>query len=871
MMMSLHFVMAFAMVFMTVSAEKLMDLKCLFITSENISPDTQVFDGWNFQYDVLRVPSTGLIGDIQLYHACVDGDDFHAKYSCIVKQPTVFPQPNGTWKDMLTAGQYAELYEYQRQTGAHMVELEVWPWRHGAATTAVWSPEKTASLVYDIPGMAKNNPVDMSLDFFNAGVANPQYFGNAAVKSVEPVWKLGNGNAFVSAIVTFNDGRQVYESYHSAGAHWRWEATALSHAWSLWVTQATFTGSRRILLSAQIDDYLLDTQVVRGGSERVEGRTSVSDMQAHVDWVRAMHGDDNEFMIELVYNGNGPSLELKRNFIVRDEEQSVYSKAAHLPKNWRKPLTEGYANDTWPEAYELETVQAQFEADPLLKWSHENYRDFYWVSHTFSHLILNNVTYYDAWCEIYFNEQFMDDVFGDVPDMERYFSRHGIVSGGISGLFNGDNLRAWTDLGIVNAVGDNSHANVLRPNGKYRGFWTSEWYNGHSGVYICPRHATNIFFNADTVWAEEHVWNQLYLGVYFDRWYNIDDIMNYESDQVAMNTMEGRRDAYMFHQGNMVIEKGQSLLMRWVDAAIAKIRVVFTLPIHTLKHDDLAEDSKFRDTEHACAPLVTMAIGEDGRVTNLAGAGKQGASCDFEVTGFSSISGAKSSRAYGPDSVHVLSTGSAASVSGGPVFNGNNAHACPIREIVALDEVSMRRRSDVLPENEAVSGDDVPKQQEREDNSGCVTTVNANEVEVDEDVVLENEDGEIVAAAKDDDDICVPTPPRVPASLVDDPLVPQEDRDRRKYFQQLPKDQPAVEPEECNASFCDSELEEEIQEIAEEEHIEVDPDDPTAGVPTESTPVQHDVSDTALKLDVEEGLQRRSAEARRSSTPGMGF
>eukprot|EP00127_Corallochytrium_limacisporum_P003511 Clim_evm139s149 gene=Clim_evmTU139s149 len=778
--MQVSFSIVLALFASAVSAEKLIDLKCLFITSEGLDSDTQAYEGFNYQFDVLEIPSTGLSGDIELFHGCTDGDNFHAKYSCIVKQPTIFGLPDGTFADVFTAGQYEELYEYQRQTGARMVELEVWPWRHGGSITPNYGTFSTAQLSYDISGMTRDSPIDVTLDYFNAGEAVPAVFETNNIQSVEPVWSLDGTNYFAAAIITFTDGRQVYESFHSAGNHWRWEAAAMSHAWSLWVTQDTYTGSRLININTQIDDHFLSSPVYRtNADESYDRRITARDMQQHIRWMNAMPRTD-DYRTELVFNGNGAAIKYGQDYIDTTEEEFDLAWAyGNTPKDWRKPLTEGYNDDTWPTNYTSPDVEDLLSKDGLLRKSFRRFHKFYWVSHTYSHLALNNISYYDAYGEVAANAELIDDLFaGAIPDN---FSPYGIVSGQISGLFNGDNLRAWDDNGLMYAVGDNSYGEMLRPNGIHRGFYTSNERNGHAGIYVMPRHATNIFFPCDTIASEEALWNELYLGVYFDRYYYIDDILAFESDAAAMNTMEGRRDAYMFHQVNMVIEEdGKSLLIRWVDAVIAKLRTVFTLPVVTYKHDKLAQDFIFRDNQFACAPTVTMVIGDNGEVTAVE-TGSSTGTCEFEVTGFSSISGARSSRTYGPDKVHNLHTGDGrASVSGGPVLAGSLTE-CPAREETTRREVT---------ENVAKSGKRKIKKQQRQESSGCAKP----------------DDSEI----ENNDEVCAPAPAKKPANLVTDPQIPNEDRQRRRYYRKLRKQQrkqdKASEQVDCNQVYCDSEL-----------------------------------------------------------------
>ena len=74
------------------------------------------------------------------------------------------------------------------------------------------------------------------------------------------------------------------------------------------------------------------------------------------------------------------------------------------------------------------------------------------VSHTFSHASLNNATYADVSKEISFNKAWLQQI--GISEATR-FSGKGLIPPAITGLHNGDAIRAWMDEGITNVVGDN--------------------------------------------------------------------------------------------------------------------------------------------------------------------------------------------------------------------------------------------------------------------------------------------------------------------------------------------------------------------------------------------------------------------------------
>jgi hypothetical protein len=111
-----------------------------------------------------------------------------------------------------------------------------------------------------------------------------------------------------------------------------------------------------------------------------------------------------------------------------------------------------------------------------------------------SHAILTNATYSDASKEITFNQAWLKQVGLDAA---KRWSPKGIIPPAITGLHNGDAIKAWLDNGIVNVVGDNTRP-LLR-NSK-NSFWplnTTVAVNGYEGLNVIPRWATLIYYNCD--------------------------------------------------------------------------------------------------------------------------------------------------------------------------------------------------------------------------------------------------------------------------------------------------------------------------------------------------------------------------------------
>jgi hypothetical protein len=136
-----------------------------------------------------------------------------------------------------------------------------------------------------------------------------------------------------------------------------------------------------------------------------------------------------------------------------------YDGPPDTPLEFMKKL--GTGTNLWPStpaAYPYKT--ACTDLDALKQWfaTPANRDAFAHVSHTFTHEAQNNATYFDVSREISWNQAWFDQV--TISDAAM-FSPKGIIPPAITGLHNGDALRAWLDNGIKYVVGDNTRPLLL--------------------------------------------------------------------------------------------------------------------------------------------------------------------------------------------------------------------------------------------------------------------------------------------------------------------------------------------------------------------------------------------------------------------------
>lgn len=224
-----------------------------------------------------------------------------------------------------------------------------------------------------------------------------------------------------------------------------------------------------VLLSREltflVDDLLLQTAIYNTDDIF---RLRPEDLDHHVEWTAALNTrltNGSSYFTEFGFNGNG-------NLILDyTADKNVTGLTCNDPvfTDWQepnanlefiKPLGSGISH--WPSAYTFYWTGRCVFLDPLAIWlTNVSNRDAIGlVSHTFTHLELNNATYHDAIREIHFNLQFAELL--NITNSPK-FSGSGLIPPAITGLHNGDVIRAWSDNGLWNAIGDNTRPVLRNP------------------------------------------------------------------------------------------------------------------------------------------------------------------------------------------------------------------------------------------------------------------------------------------------------------------------------------------------------------------------------------------------------------------------
>jgi hypothetical protein len=355
-------------------------------------------------------------------------------------------------------------------------------------------------------------------------------------------------------------------------------------------------GRRRFYLSTQIDDmHLYTAMYIPNGTTF---RVVPADLTAHIAWQASVNQRlpaGSNYTIEIGHNGNGDIdvavNDYDVNGICNPETAIYYADQVDTPLEFQKPL--GTGTSLWPTDpanYTWSLSCAQL--DPLAAWFNDpaNRDNFMHISHTFSHENLDNATYSDTYREINFNIAWLKQI--GIYDA-KWFSPQGLIPPAITGVHNGDAIRAWMDQGIIYAVGDNSRPVLLNTENEFWPLISSVAGNGYDGLTIMGRWVGPIYYNCDTPNCTLQEWIDTSHGSG-----DFNNLLDYVKSSQMVNILALRQDPQMFHQANMRASDmpsmtignntgNFSLLMMWVETIIQEYIRLVTWPVLTLKHDDL--------------------------------------------------------------------------------------------------------------------------------------------------------------------------------------------------------------------------------------------------------------------------------------------
>ncbi|KAH6682252.1 hypothetical protein F5X68DRAFT_211366, partial [Plectosphaerella plurivora] len=386
------------------------------------------------------------------------------------------------------------------------------------------------------------------------------------------------------------------------------------------MTRGVFLGKRKTHLSTQVDDVQLPTDMYYPAGKVF--KTRVADMTGHVTWMADLNKRlpaGSAFKLELAHNGNGDidAANTATNTVCKPMYPVYTDDQVDTPLEFQKPL--GTGTDRWPAEFVTYPWSLQCaQRDAFAKWfsTLANTDAYMHLSHTFTHYELNNATYKDAKREIEFNQKWMNQIG---IDKAKQFSASSLVPPAITGLHNGDVIKAWMDSGLTNVVGDNTRAPLKSTVSKYHPLITNVKDNGWAGLTIIPRFATTIYYNCDTPECTTKEWIDTSGGKG-----TFTDLLNLARADNTRYLFALQADPYMFHQANMrqsdmpSITVGSktgkmSLIMAWTETIAQEMTRLTAWPIISLPQKDIATYFLARQTLDTCRPTLAYGYSADGK------------------------------------------------------------------------------------------------------------------------------------------------------------------------------------------------------------------------------------------------------------------
>ncbi|KAF2753661.1 hypothetical protein EJ05DRAFT_514619 [Pseudovirgaria hyperparasitica] len=513
----------------------------------------------------------------------------------------------------LSTGQLQQIYSYQAAFGVRMVRWDVVP-------TAEFGMAEARSGCCNLGTEQLVSITDTT--FFptagyktGAGITTEQLWhtpGTIANSSIATeVAQFASAGTFktstTAAVVNKIGNREQLVWFMPFEAAWSVTSHILMHSWVHFLTRGIYTGFRRVNLGTQVDDVHLVTGLYspKGSTFRLRAQ----DLEIHKTWLPTIISKMNpgsNFYIELAHNGNGNVANASSlNSRTCSPGAITYTPNPETTVEFVKPP--GTGTNVWPSSPTSFSWTTQCLAlDTMEQWfaAAANLNTFAHLSHTFTHLSLNNATYADTAREIAFNKAWLT---ASGIASATHFSPNGLVPPAITGLHNLDALQAWLDNGISSAVGDNTRTSLLNTQNEH---WPL-LLTAPAPFTIIPRWATNIYFNCDLPACIEVEYRDASGGTAA----TFAQVLDIERETNVRHLFALRRDPFMFHQANMRavdVAGGKSLLMTWIETVVGEFVRIVSWPILTLTHDALAQAFLARRTRDMCEPSLVYNLNAAG-------------------------------------------------------------------------------------------------------------------------------------------------------------------------------------------------------------------------------------------------------------------
>jgi hypothetical protein len=597
--------------------------------------------GYGIPYEVAYVPKAGF----QL--PTLNSSATQGNYGGIISlSELAYEYDGGVWSSGISTEQYNSIYAYQTTFGVRFVRIDAYPQPAFGTAPADAGVGCCGADVEQLISLTNSTGFPTANVKTGATMSTKNMFHYPAkITDSATTWevaKYGPSGIFTTdttaAVINNFAGRQQMVWFGSWATEWSPTSNFLQHAYIHWMTRGLFLGARKTYLSTQVDDVHLSTTVYSPANK--DFRLRPADLTAHVTWMKNINGrmpSGSNYFVELGHNGNGDIIQAVavENTICNPDDAIWYDYPPDAPQEFQKPLGSGV--DNWPATPATYTWSlACAKRDALASWfmTAANRDAFAHVSHTFTHLPQNNLTFSDANKEIVFNQAWLRQV--GIANGNK-FSPKGLIPPAITGLHNGDAIRAWITNGIVNAVGDNSRPVLLSPYNQHWPLVSNVSNNGYAGLNIIPRWPTTIYWNCDLPACTLKEWQDTASGKG-----EFPDLLTFERNSASRYLLGLRHDSYMFHQANLrqsdvdSITVGSqsgklSLIMAWTETVVQEMTRLTNWPIQSKKHDDLAQVFIDRMARDNCNPKLSYTYSNDGKTITAVTVTSTGNKCGTTI------------------------------------------------------------------------------------------------------------------------------------------------------------------------------------------------------------------------------------------------
>ncbi|WP_425148123.1 hypothetical protein [Deinococcus sp.] len=537
-------------------------------------------------YDVVDAAPSGISA------ATLVAADGSGKYQGVIltSGSLAFQNAAGGWQSALDWTGWNVLWNYEASYGARQLSLytypSTWPEDYGLRDAGAASGSADVGVATTGSGLLSDLKPGGVLPIRNA-YNYPATVASVAGVTTTPLLTDASGRVLAAASDT---GGRERLALTFAQNPYLLHSALLGYSLVNWLTKGVYLGDYRRFNQLDIDDWFLPGDVFDAATHVIYPdafRLSASDALALPSQLNALHAAypaASAFRFAMMFNGYGA-----------DTSASASCSAGVV------------------------------SSDPLSSVTHCLGNAFDWVSHTKDHLFMDFLNYADSYAQLKPN---LD--IGAAMGLN--VSTHSLLSGGMSGLgyynpagngpltdhglgaSNVNFLKAAQDSGAQYLASNHSVSSQIDPSCANCGLT----HPLNPSIFLVPRWPTNIFYDVTDPAQATAAYNSVYApGGTFPVWnhaFSYAEILDKESDIALSHVLSGAPFPHYMHQDNLrQYAPGRSLAFDWQSGLLAKYSAYSTLPLVTLRWDDLGSYLKART-----GYVKSNASGSWNRVTHTA-------------------------------------------------------------------------------------------------------------------------------------------------------------------------------------------------------------------------------------------------------------